>query len=185
MMPIQQKSVMIAVLLVLVTVPQAHAQQRTARSFEQLRFLVKPGDGISITNDAGEKVDGHLVSLTDTELVLASDGARRSFQAGEALRIRQRRGDSLSNGIWIGVGVGIGLVTLAAAADESGTLSPGLVVAAGAIYAAMGAGVGAGVDALIRSRQTIFDTTVTSGASVAITPMLGPRLLGARVGWRF
>lgn len=176
---------MVAVLLLLVTGAPVQGQQSIARSFEQLQFLVKSGDRISITAEAGEKVDGSIVSLTNTELVLASHGARRSFRSGEALRIRQRRGDSLSNGIWTGVGVGIGLVALAAAADESGMLSPGLVVAAGAIYAAMGAGVGAGVDALIRSRQTILDTTVRAGASVTLRPAVGRGHLGATVGWRF
>ncbi len=178
-------SVVVALLILLVAVPQAQAQQRTARSFEQLQVMVKLGDKISVTNDAGEVVAGHILSLSGTQLVLASDGTRRSFQAGEALRIRQRRGDPLANGIWIGVGVGVGLVALAAVADETGELRGPVVILAGGLYAAMGAGIGAGVDALIRSHQTIFDTTFTSGASVAIRPVLGPGRLGATVGWRF
>ena len=187
MTTIQQRiaSAMAVVLFLALTGNQAQAQQRTAHSFEQLQILVKPGDRISVTNDAGEEVAGRILSLSSSQLVLSSAGARRSFQANEAIRIRQRRGDSLSNGIWIGAGVGVGLVALAVAADQSSELSGPVVIFAGVLYGVMGAGIGAGVDALIRSRQTIFDTTVPPKASVTIRPVLGPGRVGATVGWRF
>jgi hypothetical protein len=174
-----------AVLILVLTGAQAQAQQRTARSFEQLQFLVEPGDRISVMNGAGEQIAGRILTLTPSELVVSVNGIRRAFVPTEPLRIRQRRGDSLSNGIWIGVGVGLGLVALAAAADESGDLSAPIVLFAGGVYAAMGAGIGAGVDALIRSRQTIFDTTLQPRAVVTIRPTLGHGRLGASVGWRF
>jgi hypothetical protein len=88
-------------------------------------------------------------------------GTRRDFNESDVMLIRQRRGDSLSNGAWWGFGIGAGLavaVLLAYTACDlcDGELGPGEAAAAISVYGAMGAGVGVGVDALIRRPQTIY-----------------------------
>jgi hypothetical protein len=174
----------LAAALLLLSGGEAYAQ-RIPRSFEQLQVLVKAGDSITVATATGEELAGRIVTLTATELVIMTGSGPRSFQAGDLLRIRQRRGDSLANGIWTGVGIGVGLAVLGAASDDSDFFGAGFWIFAGGAYAAMGAGIGAGVDALIRRTYVIYDSTPIPGSSISVAPLVGTRRIGAAVAWRF
>ena len=174
-----------AAVLLLLCGRSAGAQERTARSFEQLQMLVHSGDAITIADGTGAETSGRILSLTASELVVSARDGRRIFHGGDEIRVRQRRGDPLSNGAWIGAGVGVGLVALAAAGDDTGDIDAPFVLAASGIYAAMGAGIGAGVDAIIRGRHVIYDNTSRSPASVSLIPWLSVSRIGATVLWRF
>ena len=174
-----------AILCVILTAAQADAQPRTARSFEQLQVLVKSGDRVGVEEATGEKVSGRILSLTSTELVLVTGAGRRTFHAGEALRIRQRRGDPLSNGAWTGLGIGVGLIAVAAIADDSNILDGPILIVAGVIYGSLGASIGAGVDALIRRQQVIYDSSLNPSRSLIDRPQQDHHRIAVSHSWRF
>jgi hypothetical protein len=131
-----------------------------AESFDQLQVLVKPGNTVDVTNAAGYRVSGRIDSLSPSILSLTANGIRRDHAEADVDFIRQRRGDSLANGARWGAGIGAALLAVAiAACDECQLDSPAdYAVAAFATgaYAAMGAGIGVGVDALIRRPQVVY-----------------------------
>jgi hypothetical protein len=157
-----------------------------ARSFEQLQVFVEPGDTISVREASGDEFSARISDLTSTELVVMVDGRRRAFQPDDVIRIRQRRGDSLANGTWLGFGIGAGLGVVAVATDDSGFMdSAGFAVLAAAVYGGIGAGIGVGVDALIRHRRVIYDHQPGGAPGVAIIPLLGVKSAGAMIALRF
>ena len=143
----------------LVTVPAAATEaQELAGSFEQLRVLVKPGDTVRVTDSSGQEARGPIVDLSATSLSLRVGGDRRTFLERDIAAIHQRRHDSLANGAKWGFAVGAGLGVLAGAVvaseykDGGGVFIPLLALT----YGGMGAGVGAGLDAMHSSDQVIF-----------------------------
>jgi hypothetical protein len=156
--------IMVVILALGVCVSPAGAQgagTAIAASFEQLQVLVKPGNIVTVTDAAGSEVSGRIEGLTPSVLSLGLGGARRDFNEADVTAIRQRRADSLANGAWWGFGVGAGLaglvlVAFAACDICDGEVEPGVAAAAVGLYGAMGAGIGVGVDALIRRQQVIY-----------------------------
>jgi hypothetical protein len=147
------RTLVVSAFLAAVSASSVGAQTGVARSFEQLQVLVGPGDSVSLLDASGEEFSGRIINLTPTELVVAVDGQPRTLQQSAVTRIRQRRGDSLRNGMWIGFGIGTGLAVAAVAAiafDEYEDVGgAGWAAAAVGLYGAMGVGVGATIDALV------------------------------------
>jgi len=155
--------------------------QELAGSFEQLRVLVKPGDRVSVVDTRGQEVRGPISELSSSALALNVSGTPIRFLEGQIDAIRQRRPDPLANGAKWGLAVGAGLGVLAGIGlaseyeEGGGTLIPVLAFA----YGAIGAGAGAGIDALISSEQVIF-ARHGSRAAVTVRPRLrrgGPAVL--------
>ena len=138
--------------------PAAASAQELAGSFEQLRVLVKTGDTVRVTDKSGEEARGAIVDLSSSSLVLRVHDAQRTFLERDIAAIHQRRHDSLANGARWGFIVGAGLGVFAGAVvaseyrDGGGALIPLLALT----YGGMGAGVGAGIDAMHPSNQVIF-----------------------------
>lgn len=63
--------------------------QGIATSFNELRFLVKPGDTIRVTSTGGAELTGRLVDLSSASLVLATGNDSREWQESDVARIRQ------------------------------------------------------------------------------------------------
>jgi threonine dehydrogenase-like Zn-dependent dehydrogenase len=80
--------------------------QGVASSFDQLGVLVKPGDKISVVDVTGREAEGHVWKLWRDRLTLVTTAGPRQFGDFEVATIRQRRGDSLTNGAIIGAVAG-------------------------------------------------------------------------------
>jgi hypothetical protein len=152
-----------ALVLVLI-MPAATIRAQMAGSFDQLPLLVRRGETVAVTDTAGRTVRGPIVDLSSTGLVVLVAGSRRSFGHDEILRIRKRGPDRLRNGALWGLGIGAAVGWFLAAqgagadsgyADEAAAFAPIL------IGAALGSGVGAGVDALFDGQQVIYARTPT------------------------
>jgi hypothetical protein len=50
-------------------------------------------------------------------------------------------------------------------------------------FAALGAGIGAGIDALIRTQRTLYETP--SGTQIHAAPLIGRRVKGLQLGVSF
>ena len=166
----------------------ALAQQ--VSSFEQLQLLVKPGDKIEVVGTDGVSLKGKLDSLTPATLRLTTKNGFRDYAQKDALAVRQKRGDSLANGAWIGAVSGGGLAGLGAFAacgegDCNGD-SAGLVATVIVVYTGLGAAIGVGIDAMINHRQTIYkQPTQTALKSARVVPLISNRSKGAMLRFSF
>ena len=140
------------------TYAQSDTGAGVAASFEQLQVLVRPGNTVTVTDAAGSEVSGRIEGLTPSVLSLDLRGALRDFNEADVTAIRQRRNDPLANGArWgLGIGVGFALLAIASCRECDWGSAPGFAAVIVAGYGAMGAGLGVGIDALIRREQTIY-----------------------------
>ena len=142
-----------------------------------------PSGGVStvyVVDDTGVETTGRLLRLNADSIVLLVDGAERQFDAARVRRI-QRRGDSLRNGAIVGAIVGVGLGLLAGGIadcgrDDPGGGCPGTRVAAVLVSTGVYAAVGAGIDALIQGRTTLYQAPAS--------PPVAGRRPGARASGR-
>jgi hypothetical protein len=178
------------IVLVLCVAAPAAAGQGIATTFQELRLLVRPGDHVTVTDVNGRDVSGKIKDLSASSLALTVDGQPREWRETEVATIRQRRGDSLANGAWIGLGIGAGLAAVGIAVafsseDYDGDVNFGEAVLVTAMYGGLGAAIGTGIDALITRRQVIFETRSPSGIAFQFAPLLTPTRAVARVSIGF
>ncbi len=173
------------VFLFLAALAAATAHAQSPASFEALRAagVLSPGDTVYVTDASGRRSKGPLERLQADSLLVLVDGRPRTYTPADVRRIQ--RGDSLVNGMLIGLAAGAaaGLITTTSICgtndDECAVivnLAVGLPVAAG------GLGVGALVDSLIH--KTIYRAGAGAGR-VGVTPIIGPKRQGVLVAFAF
>jgi hypothetical protein len=150
------------------------AEAQVANSFDQLQVLVKPTDTVSVTDRAGREVRGTIAALSSSSLELNVAGNRITFLEGDVVRVHQRRPDSLRNGgRWgFGIGTGVGVLGCLYAASGSERAEFGIVPVCALFYGGLGAGIGAGVDAMIRGTQVIYAKPTGSSARLTLSPVV-------------
>jgi hypothetical protein len=163
-------------LTVLMAVPVSG--QTVATSFEELRFNVKVGDTVYVTDDSGTSEQrARVLELTASSLAVSIDGVRRDLSERNIQRIRRRLPDSRKNGVLIGFFVGAAASTGAAMRLASPVGScRGRCAAVNVLYGGgVGALIGLGIDALVQGRRDIYVRRVTqSSRGSALIPMLVP-----------
>ena len=170
----------LGLLLVLMT-SGATAAAQTASSFEQLALFVESGGRVTVTDNSDRQQTGRIVDLTPSRLVLLGDGSRHEFRAEQVHTIHQWRGDSLKNGALIGAFIGAGAMLHFAGryvASRDGAICLGLSVAAGA-------GIGVGLDALVRGRQVTIYRSSGTARSVTVAPLVARNRRGLAVAFGF
>ena len=156
MTSILSRTIKAAVVLAVILLPLSAGAQPVAQRFDELRARLKLGDTVWLTDQTKRETEGRIVDLTQSALVLTTDQGRREVPAQDILRLRQRHRDSLVNGAVIGgLAAMVPLIWWFSGATESGETAGDNV---GFIVLMMGAGVGAGagIDALIKGRKTIY-----------------------------
>ena len=155
--------------------------QEVAGTFDQLRVLVKAGDKITVSDDAGRETTGRVAELSSSSLALIADGQRHDLGADQVNTIRQRRSDSLANGArWgFGVGAGLGLLAGIAIASEYDDEDGAFIAVATLIYGGLGAAVGVGVDAMISGNQIIYARRTAATGRISVRPFFTPQRQGA------
>jgi hypothetical protein len=136
--------------------PAAGAQE-LAGSFDQLRVLVKPGDRITVAEPDGRVTTGRISDVSASSLALLVDGSRREFREPDVDTIRRR-------------------------GDDTGA---GMVILVTSVYGGLGAAIGVGVDALIRSERVIYARRAAAGRAVKIAPFVAAGRKGAAVSVGF
>lgn len=173
------------VLLLLASSASRTQAQGVASSFEQLGLLVRAGDTVTVRDAAGGETTGKIASLSSSSLKLLTSAGQPEFGEASVTTIFQRRSDSLANGAKWGLIGGLGFASVVAILScysedcDGSTIAPFI-----AIYAAVGTGVGVGVDALITHPQMIFERRagpVTFGA----TPLVSHGQQGFGLSLRF
>jgi hypothetical protein len=124
---------------------------------------------VYVRDDAGTETTGKLVRIDPDSIVILVDSHERRFDAARVTRV-QKRGDSLKNGAIIGaiVGAVIGGISGGIADCPGSELNcGGFRVAAIAISTGVYSAIGAGIDALVPGRTTLYAAppSVTRGVS--------------------
>jgi hypothetical protein len=174
----------ITLMFLFLGLPEVMAQ--TAQSFEQLQLLVKPGDKVSVTDPMGVVTEGKIEGLSSALLRLRVNSAIQDLSESDVKMIRQRRNDSLKNGTLIGAGVGLGIGVVYLVACATYECTTGEAVGGALIYTGFGAAIGVGIDALIKSKETIYlgRTKVTLNLH-SIKPILSPNRKGVAMSFSF
>lgn len=157
-----------AIALMLLATASVEAQQ-VAGTFDQLRVLVKPGDTLTVIDEAGMRSRGKLTDVSSSSLELDIAGTRRLFRDSDVNIIEKRGADSLRNGALIGLVAG-GVIFGPAIGALTGDW--GAAVAGGLVYAGIGAGIGVGIDALIEGQRVIYAASRPQ-TIVSIAPTVG------------
>ena len=170
-----------AVGLLLVTAGAAAAQE----SFTDLQSKVRTGDQVSVTDDSGNQIRGTVEHIGST-IRLSIGGVAREWTPQQVREVR-RRGDSVKNGLKIGIlsgaaaGAVLGLGVASLVQNEGGD---GGAAFAGLTFLGigMGAGVGVGLDAAIIGSTVVYRRPART---VSVGPLLSPGAQGIRVAMRF
>jgi hypothetical protein len=153
---------------VMVTVLGGRADaQELASDLNQLRALVKPGDGLTVTDTDGKRLKGKLTQLDDLRIVLEvrdRSGVVTNcceFDGHTIATIKKR--DPLWDGALIGLAAGFGAGALSGVVAQEVYLLMGLPV----FFGGIGAIIGTVIDGL--SQREIY---AKSRTMVSIDPVI-------------
>jgi hypothetical protein len=145
--------------------------------------LVKPGQTVEVIDDQGQEIRGKVRALSAEALTLDRKGTPTEIRFERITQIA-RPHDGLGNGALIGLGAGVafGLLASTAGSDDCEGYyycGPGWVIGSALVFGGIGAGIGVGIDALIRHDRVIYRRDGRRQTRVA--PVVGPGVGGAVV----
>jgi hypothetical protein len=177
--PIRTRAGLFAIVC-LVTLPAAVNGQELAIPFEQLRNWVHPGDTIHVTDASGRKIRVVLRDLSPTTMESLMRDVRE---------ISVERRDSLWSGTLIGLAAaGIPWLVVCGANDwcyynEYG--GENVLRKAALVTVAMGAGIGALIDASIKRRTTIYRGSGPHSLKMRLGPFISTEGAGIQTSLQF
>lgn len=169
-------------LLATLTAHGASAQQSRTMS-PDLEAAVTPGETVWITRASRPEQKVRVVGISGDILTAAADSGLLRVGTSEVAKVRARRSDSLLNGALIGAGVAVASGLYICRSMEPWSVcrnNVGPLVRLGAV----GAGIGIGVDALIRGRRTIYEAPQRS-VILHAAPLIAHRARGVQVSFSF
>jgi hypothetical protein len=161
---------------------------------DRIRQRVREGQQVRVTDDQGREWRGRISALAADRLtIITRDRKQADVSYGSILRI-DRPHDSLANGALIGFTAGAVLGLLGVITEEGAECEPSGFFTCGdptaaayvvipAILGGLGAGVGVGIDALVRRDPQLYRRG--SAARVTLVPALGhgQRSLALTLRW--
>jgi hypothetical protein len=156
------------------------AQQSGQPSLES---ALTPGGTVWITDSGGREERMRIIGVSGNLATVAVGDDTRQLSMTDIVRVRARHSDSVLNGALIGAGAAVaaGLYLCNVTEpwencrDDFGPMFR---------IGALGAGIGAGVDALIRGRTTIYERE-RGAARLQAAPIVGRHAGGLQVSLRF
>ena len=145
-------AVIVLILVGLLCVP-AQAQVIPGR-WEKVQTLPL-GPQITVELKSGDRLKGQFEELSPSELLLRTGSTQAGIPRADIERISTREADSLVNGAIIGAGVVVGFVLVGHAIAEGGSVTLSSV-AYTAIWAAITAASGVGLDALKKTEVVLY-----------------------------
>jgi len=174
----------IALLVLLFASCDSAVSAQTPREAKpNLKTTLIPGMTVWITDSGGREMKVRIVGVSgDFVITTAGDGTRR-LRTTDVMRVRARHFDSVLNGALIGAGAAVatGLFLCRLTEPwENCRDDVGPMFRIGAV----GAGIGIGIDALIRGRKTIYEGAPASTQLYAV-PLVARRTAGLQVSLSF
>lgn len=141
---------------------------------------------VYVRDGAGVETTGKLLALSPDSLTLLVDGAERTFGMGQIDRIQKR--DSLKNGTIAGAIFGVAMGLLAGGLADCSVSNrdsgcAGFRVAMVALSTGVYAGLGAGIDAMIPGRTTIYAAPANAASRLTARRPSPPTLLHVGLSW--
>jgi hypothetical protein len=172
----------LAFALLAVGCPSAARAQSVPSSFKDMQFLVGPGNRVTVVDSAGGEITGRIAELDASRLSIQTPSGPRNFSQDDVVVVRQRRSDSLKNGVVIGAAIGAGLGLASQLTCAEYCPHPGIVTVG---MAAWGAGVGVIADALLKTPTDVFRHGPGTIGSLSVSPIVGLSTAGARFALRW
>jgi hypothetical protein len=166
-----------------VTTSAVVSAQTSQGSQSNLQTVLVPGSTVWITDSDGREEKARVVGVDDDIVTVDAGGNVRGIRTTEVMRVRARRSDSVVNGALIGAGAAVATGLFLCRLTEPWQNcrdDVGPMFRIGAI----GAGIGIGIDALIRRRGTIYEASRGSTELHAV-PIVGRRAGGLQVSLSF
>ena len=128
----------------------------SAQSQRNLETILMPGMTVWITDSGGREEKRRIVGVSGDIVTAAAGDEIRRLRTIDVMRVSVRHSDSLINGAFIGAGAALASGLFLCRLTEPWEVCRGN---AGPMFriGAVGAGVGIGIDALIRGRRTIYE----------------------------
>ena len=130
--------------------------QTVPSTFQDLQFLVQPGDRVMVVDMAGTKTTGRISELDESALSIRSGDGERRFRQEDVLVIRHRQPDSIRNGVALGsaIGAGLGVIAeLSCGGNDDYCGKPGWVTLGMTLW---GMGIGMFADLLHETPRDVF-----------------------------
>ena len=148
-----------------------------------LETTLIPGMTVWITDSGGREEKTRVVGVSGDIVTTTAGDEIRHLRTTDVVRVRARHSDALINGALIGAGVAVasGLFLCTRTEPwENCRDDAGPIFGIGAI----GAGVGIGIDALIRGRRTIYEAARGS-TRLRAAPIVARHAKGLQVSLSF
>ena len=171
-----------ALALFVILIPTPAPAQAVARSFEELRQVLKNGQTVVVTDASGQRTKGTVAGVSPSSVVVFRPDAR-TFAEETVTEIRGP--DTLRNGALTGlaVGAGAGVAMVAAMCADGPDCGPSIQVVG--IAAGIGAAIGAGIDALLSNHGKVLYRSRQHTLSLTIAPFAGGGRQGVLARVRF
>jgi hypothetical protein len=164
---------------------RAASAQTVPSSFKDMQFLVGPGNRVTVVDSAGAEITGRIAELDASRLSIQTPSGPRSFSQDDVVVVRQRRSDSLKNGLAIGaaIGAGLGLVAeISCGGNDEYCGRPGWFTLGMTVW---GVGIGTFADAMLKTPTDIFRHGPGTIGSWSVAPVVTRSGAGARVALRW
>ena len=146
-------------ILILVTIAASSLQAAVIPGRWEKVQALEEGYAIKVKLESGEGIKASYSGFTEEGLLLKKDsGEELEIPKSAVVTVTSQErvsNDGLGNGAIIGAAVGGGFA-LTAGLLLAGGDEPGVVAAFTALYAAIGLGVGVGVDAVIKGHEVFY-----------------------------
>ena len=174
----------VGLLVLIAASTAAAASAQTARALApDLEAVLTPGRTVWITDPVGREEKLRIVTVSGDIVTTTSGENLRRLRTTDIRRVRVRHADSMLNGALIGAGAAVasGLFLCRLTEPwENCRDDVGPMLRIGAV----GAGIGIGIDALIRGRRTAYEAAPAS-PRVYAAPIVGRGSAGLQVSVRF
>lgn len=169
------------------------AQAAGPSDADTIRQRVKEGQKVRVTDDQGREWQGRVDAFAPDNLVLLTKGRQHHDVPYAAILRIDRPHDTLANGALIGFVSGAVYGLFAVIAEENADCEPGGFFSCGdptgaayvlipAVLGGLGAGIGVGIDALVRRDPTLFRR---GDSRVVLAPSLGRGVRGLSLSVRW
>jgi hypothetical protein len=139
--------------------------------------VVRKGQTVEVIDDEGREITGKVSLVSQAALHLVRDGTATEIAFARITQIA-RPTDSLANGALIGLAAGaaFGVLGATVGTDDCDDYfapcfeGPRYVIGSALIFGGIGAGIGVGIDALIRRNRVVYRR---DGPTAHVVPVVG------------
>lgn len=159
------------------------AHVRPTQAWAELVPRVAPGSPVAVTDTSGVEVRGRVSAVSDSSLTLKVKDDVRRFDAGTVRQVR-RDGDSLVNGLGIGLAFGVlGALFPDNRCSGDPPVCDDKQIPERVLFVAIAGAGGMGIDLLIRDRTLLF--AVPERVTLKVVPVWQARSRGVLISIGF